>query len=93
MKKNSSFFFFNYSIHWIAEKFSISDDNLTAFLIELYVYINVSYIVKLLVEAAGIADWFAALTPSPEGRRVRLTVAATRPFPPARRLYTEEIDW
>ncbi len=54
--------------------------------------IEFSYIVQLLVETAGVADGFPALTPSPEGGGVRLTVAATRPLPPARGLKTEEID-
>ncbi len=48
--------------------------------------IKLSYIVQLLVETTGIADWFPALTPSPESCGVRLTVAATRPLSPARGL-------
>ncbi len=48
---------------------------------------------KFLVEAAGIADGFSALTSSPESGGVRLTVAATRSLPPARGLKIVEIDW
>ncbi len=49
-----------------------------------------TYVVQLLVEAARVADRLPALAPPPQGRRVRLAVAATRPFTSTRRLKTEE---
>lgn len=45
-----------------------------------------THVVQLVVESASVADWFARLIPSPEGRGGRLAVGAAGARPSRRTL-------
>ena len=50
-----------------------------------------TYIVKLLVEAARVADRLSARVPPPQRRGRRLAVGAARPLPAGRRLEEKKL--